>query len=179
MTVVVTIAMPAEGRVISRDRYSGSFSVDEVNCGRRTHIEGTFHGTLLFRSRANGAAVTMFDHYNIHEVFTLRGGDGYIIDQTGLYTELRARLVRGTLYRFTAINVGQVFTVRTLSGKAVERNRGLFEITFLMDTQGDSDPSNDVFDEDSLRLVRQAGKHAEANATQAELCANIAKAIAG
>ena len=83
------------------------------------------------------------------------------------------------MYRFKGINVGQVFTIRTLSGKAVERNRGLFEITFLMDTRGDADPSNDIFYEDTLRLIREAGKHPEVSSTDEELCANIDEAIAG
>ena len=179
LAFVLSAAIPSEARVVDRERYSGSFAGEEINCGHHVHLEGTFHGTLMFKSTAGDVAATMYDDYNIHEVFTEANGDGYILDQTGLYHEIRARLVRGTVYRFTAINVGQVFTIRTLSGKAVERNRGLEDITFLMDTQGDSDPTNDVFFEDSLRLVRAAGKHPEISATDEELCANIDKAIAG
>ena len=66
-----------------------------------------------------------------------------------------------------------------MDGTAVERNRGLFEITFLMDTKGDSDPGNDVFLEDSLRLVRDAGKHPLVTQTDAEFCAVIDQAVEG
>lgn len=72
-----------------------------------------------------------------------------------------------------------MFTIRTLDGKAVYRNRGLLEITFLMDTLGDSDYHNDVFIEDSLRLVREAGQHPIVTDTDEEFCAAIDQAIRG
>ena len=75
--------------------------------------------------------------------------------------------------------MGQVFTIRTLDGKAVPRIRGLFEITFLMDTKGDSDPGNDVFLEESLRLVRDAGEHPIVTETDAEFCDVIDRAVQG
>ena len=179
LTVVLVAAPPSDARVVYRERYAGTFAGEEINCGHRVHLEGTFHGVLMYKSRLGGTAATMLDNYDFHEVFTEADGDGYILDLAGLYSDLRARLVRGTVYRFNGINVGQVFTIRTLSGEAVERNRGLFEITFLMDTRGDTDPSNDIFYEDTLRLIREAGKHPEVSSTDEELCANIDEAIAG
>ena len=89
------------------------------------------------------------------------------------------RHARGTLYRYSAINAGQVFTIRTLGGEAVERDRGVFQITYLVDSLGDADPSNDVFLEDTLRLVRDAGKHPLVTETDAEFCAVIDEAVAG
>lgn len=48
-----------------------------------------------------------------------------------------------------------------------------------MDTKGDSDLGNDVYFEDSLRLVRDAGKHPLVTQTDAEFCAVIDGAIQG
>jgi hypothetical protein len=48
-----------------------------------------------------------------------------------------------------------------------------------MDTRGDSDPGNDVFLEDSLRLVRDAGKHPIVTQTDAEFSAVIDEAVQG
>jgi hypothetical protein len=177
--LVSSSALPADAVVLHRERYGGTFSGNEVECGRPVHVEGTNSGVLMLKSTGGNRPPTTFDNYNIHEVLTDAGGDGYIIDQTGLYHEMRVRHVRGNIYRYTAHNVGQVFTIRTLGGKAVYRNRGLLEITFLMDTLGDSDYHNDVFIEDSLRLVRDAGQHPIVTGTDEEFCAAIDQAIRG
>ena len=172
-------SIAADARVLDRQRYSGTFEVDEMNCGRHQHIEGTFRGITMLKASRGDLPPRLLDNYDIHEVFTEDDGDGYIIDQSGLYSDVRVRHAGGSLYRYKAINVGQVFTIRTLDGKAVQRDRGLLEITFLMDTQGDSDPTNDVFLEDSLRLVSEAGKHPYATQTDAGYCAVIEEAIRG
>jgi len=177
--IVWSTNVAAEARVLDRQLYSGTFEADEMNCGRHQHIEGTFRGVTMLKASQGNLPLRLFDNYDIHEVFTEDDGDGYIIDQSGLYNDVRVRHARGTLYRYTAINVGQVFTIRTLDGKAVQRDRGLLEITFLMDTRGDSDPTNDVFLEDSLQLVKEAGKHPYATQTDAEYCAVIEQALQG
>ena len=177
--LVSSACLPAQAGVVDRQRYSFTDTVHERTCGRDLTVVTTTTGTLTTRSSPGDAPLRQHDNYNIHEVLTTADGEGYDIDQAGLYHEVRVRLVRGTLYRYTAHNVGQVFTIRTLDGTAVERNRGLFEITFLMDTKGDSDPGNDVFLEDSLRLVRDAGKHPLVTQTDAEFCAVIDEAVAG
>jgi hypothetical protein len=177
--VVWSTALPAGARVIDRQRYSDTFVGHERTCGRHLRVETTVNGIRVTKSSHGDLPSTGSDHYNIHEVLTSADGEGYVIDQAGLYHEIRVRHAHGTLYRYTAHNVGQVFTIRTLDGQAVERNRGLFEITFLMDTKGDSDPANDVFIEESLRLVRDAGKHPLVTETDAEFCAVIDEAVAG
>lgn len=181
-TLVVTVwvsAVPAEARVLDRQRYSFTSVGHERTCGRHLTVETTMSGIQMTKARAGGLHYTLYDNYNIHEVLTDVAGEGYIIDQNGLYTEIRVRHARGTLYRYTAINTGQVFTIRTLGGKAVERNHGLEEITFIVDTLGDSDPSNDVYLENTLRLVRDVGSHPLITQTKAEFCAVIEQAIQG
>jgi hypothetical protein len=177
--IVWSSAFAADARVLDRQRYDDTIVGHERTCGRHLRVETTFSGVRMTKSSPGDRPPSSYDNYNIHEVLTDAGGEGYIIDQTGLYNEVQVRHVRGTLYRYTAINVGQVFTIRTLEGKAVQRNHGLFEITFVMDTLGDADPGNDVFLEDSLRLVREAGKHPLVTETDAEFCAVIEEAIQG
>jgi hypothetical protein len=175
--ILLAMAMPAHARVLERQRYSSTFTGREVICGHRFHIDGSVHGVTMLKA-SHGDPARLFDNYDIHEVFSGEDG-GYILDQSGLYSDVRVRLARGTLYRYTAINAGQVYTIRTSDGKAVYRNRGLFGITFLVDTQGDSDLGNDVFLEDTLRLVRDAGKHPLVTATDEEFCAVVDQAIRG
>ena len=106
-------------------------------------------------------------------------GDGFVVVINGMYKDLRITHVRGTIYRFVGIDVGQVYTVRTLDGKAVQRNRGLLKFTFLVDTKGDSNLNNDQFIPNSFRMLKDAGKHPDASATDEEFCAVIEEAIRG
>ncbi len=143
--ILWSTAFAAEAKVIDRQRYSFTDVSHERTCGRDLTVETTTSGTSMTKSSHGGLPSRSYDNYNIHEVLTDAAGEGYIIDLSGLYNEVRVRHVRGSLYRYTAKSVGQVFTIRALDGKAVERNSGLLEITFLLDTKGDSDPGNDVY----------------------------------
>jgi hypothetical protein len=177
--LVSSACLPAQAGVVDRQRYSFTDTVHERTCGRDLTVVTTTTGTLTTRSSPGDAPLRQHDNYNIHEVLTDASGEGYIIDQDGNYNDLRVRHARGTLYRYSAINAGQVFTIRTLGGEAVQRDRGVFQITYLVDSLGDADPSNDVFLEDTLRLVRDAGKHPLVTETDAEFCAVIDEAVAG
>jgi len=178
-TILCTTAFAAEAKVIDRQRYSFTDVSHERTCGRDLTVETTTSHFSMTKSSHGGLPSRSYDHYDIHEVLTDAAGEGYIIDLSGLYNEVRVRYVRGSLYRYTAKSVGQVFTIRTLDGKAVEHNSGLLEITFLLDTQGDSDPGNDVYLEDTIRLVKIAGTQPLQTETDAEFCAAIQKAVDG
>jgi len=175
--LVSTAALPAGARVLDRQRYFDSFTTHEVNCGYRLRLDLTMRGVMMLKTSAHDGPTRLFDNYDIHEVFTQPDGDGYILDQEGLYNDVQVRHARGTLYRYTAINAGQVFTIRTLDGKAVYRNRGVFQITFLVDTLGDDDFSNDVFLEETTRLVKDAGQHPILTDTEDEFCSVIDGAL--
>src|SRR5262245_44671110 len=111
-------AFAAEARVVDRQRYSDTSIGHEFTCGRHLQVVTTMSGTLMTKSSHGDLPSRSYDNYNIHEVLTDAAGEGYIIDQAGLYSEVRVRHARGTLDRYTAINVGQAFTIRTLGGKA-------------------------------------------------------------
>ena len=177
--ILWSTAFAAEAKVIDRQRYSFTDVSHERTCGRDLTVETTTSGISMTKSSPGGFPSRSFDNYNIHEVLTDAAGEGYIIDLSGLYNEVRVRHVRGSLYRYTAKSVGQVFTIRALDGKAVEHNSGLLEITFLLDTKGDSDPGNDVYLEDTIRLVKIAGTQPLQTETDAEFCAVIQKAVDG
>ena len=177
--IVWSTAFAAEAKVIDRQRYSFTDVSHERTCGRDLTVETTTSGISMTKSSHGGLPSRSYDNYNIHEVLTDAAGEGYIIDLSGLYNEVRVRHVRGSLYRYTAKSVGQVFTIRALDGKAVERNSGLLEITFLLDTKGDSDPGNDVYLEDTTRLVKIAGTQPLQTQTDAEFCAVIDEAVPG
>lgn len=169
----------AQAQVIERLHYSGAFSGEEQSCGYDLHFEGTYSGLFMWKMRGNEPTPYVFNNYESHEVLTLEDGRGFVIETNGNYKDLRITHVRGTIYRFIWIDSGQVFTIQTLDGRVVERNRGLLKATYLVDTKGDSDPGNDVFIEGSDRLLKDAGVHPELYTTDEEFCAFIDEAIRG
>src|SRR5262245_55565244 len=79
---------PAGARVVDRQRYSFTSEGHERTCGRHLTVDTTMSGIQMTKSRSGGH-YTLYDNYNIHEVLTDAAGEGYIIDQNGLYTEIR------------------------------------------------------------------------------------------
>lgn len=134
-------ALPAKARVTDRQRCSDTDKAHGGICRRRFSIETTMTGTSMIKSSLGSLPYNTNDNYNIHEVLIDGTGEGFIVHQAGLYNDLCVRHARGTLYRFTGINAGQAFTIRALEGTAVERNRGVFQITYLVDTLGDLGPA--------------------------------------
>jgi hypothetical protein len=175
--VLVMSLGPAGARVVEREHYSGTFSGKEESCGHAVHFEGTYSGLAMVKMRGTQPIPYFFNNFKVREVFTLADGRGYVLEQAVHYRDLRITHVRGTIYRFTSIEAGQVFNIETLDGRVVERNRGLLVHSFLVDTRGDSDPFNDVYLEESL--VKDAGKHIDAYESDEEFCANIDAAIQG
>jgi hypothetical protein len=167
----------AGASVIERVHYSGTFAHEETICGHELHNEGTFSGLFMLKMRGNEPIPYGSDNYYVREVQTDIDGNGFITQSNGLFKDLRITHVRGTIYRFVAINVGQVETIRTLDGRVVERNRGLLKFSFLVDTKGDANPDNDEFIDESF--LKDAGKHPAAYSTDEEFCAVIEEAMGG
>src|SRR5262249_44192777 len=86
-------ATVAEARVLDRERYSFTSVDHEFTCGRHLRVVTTFSGVRMDKSAQGGSATTLFDNYNIHEVLTDAASEGYIIDLSGLYHEVRVRHV--------------------------------------------------------------------------------------
>ena len=176
--LLTTLGAPAAGaRVIERERYSGTESGTQTIRGKRYHGEATFSGVFTLKTHGDRPTPYLSDNYRFRIVLTNRQGDGFIIEGNGLYKDVRIEHVRGTIYRFIAQEAGQPFTIRALDGTVVLRDRGLLRYTFLVDTKGDSDLSNDRFIDESFRVLKDAGKHPGSYFDQEQYCAAIEEAI--
>ena len=160
--IVWSTAFAAEAKVIDRQRYSFTDVSHERTCGRDLTVETTTSGISMTKSSHGGLPSRSYDNYNIHEVLTDAAGEGYIIDLSGLYNEVRVRHVRGSLYRYTAKSVGQVFTIGRWTARPWNATPGSWRCTVPpRHARGDSDPGNDVYD--NFRLVKIAGTTASAD----------------
>ncbi|MBA2382569.1 MAG: hypothetical protein H0V73_10715 [Chloroflexi bacterium] len=157
--LALALAGPAQAAPLQREHYSGTDAFDFDDCGFVIHDAVTFEGVFMLKApRTDGGPPLLFDNYNAVETLTAKGRT-LTITHAGLYKDLHARLVSGTIYQFTAIEVGQPYVIRDGAGNVLSRDRGALFVTFQVDTMGDTNPDNDVFIDGSFSLLRDAGRH--------------------
>lgn len=159
VALAFTMALPAQSAPLERERYSGTDSFNFDDCGPLVHNKVSFSGVFMLKAPTKpGAPPRYFDNYKVHEVLTANGRT-MTVDHNGLYKDLRATLISGTTYRFVAQESGQPFVARDDTGAVLFRDRGVLKTTFVVDTKGDNDLSNDVFVDGSFELLADHGRH--------------------
>jgi hypothetical protein len=134
---------------IERERYSfqESDTFTDTECGDPITVDYAAEFSVLFmlkQGRAGDPTPYVFDNYSNVETFTANGKTFTLIHQ-GLFKDQRIEFVEGTVYRFTAIETGRPVTGIAPDGTKINLDRGRIRYTFLVDTLGDADLSNDVF----------------------------------
>jgi len=156
--LICTIALAfgagmAGATVIGQEHYSGSDSFSFDDCGFTLDVESEFHGQALLRIDAAGQAFFVNDKYWFRDVLTNADtGQRFVVRGNGLYHEIQATVVGGTIYEFVAIEAGQPFVIEDSAGNVVLRDRGVIRFTFLFDTLGDGTPGG-VFIEETGAVV--------------------------
>jgi ethanolamine utilization protein EutP (predicted NTPase) len=180
MFIVGSLASHAEAAPIERERYAGTETGTEFTCGVTYEFEVTFSGLFMLKDgRAGDPTPYLFDNYQYRDVHHDADGRGWILEGRGLYKDLQITHVEGTVYQFVAIEPGQPFSIRTLDGRAVLRDRGVLKTTFMVDTKGDFDLSNDEFIESSFEVLLDAGAHPGFYLAEEEFCAAVEAAVQG
>ena len=157
--LAVALPAPAQAGPLEREHYSGTDSFDFDDCGFVIHHEVVYEGLFMLKApREEGAPPRLFDNYEAHETLTANGRT-LTIDHQGLYKDLRATLVEGTIYQFVVMEAGQPFVVRDGAGNVLLLDRGVLVATFQVDTKGDSDLENDEFIDGSFSLLADHGRH--------------------
>ena len=158
-----------------KENYSGSESFDANICGVDLHGELTFSGVFMLKEGRRGDPTPyFFDNYSWQVVWTDPADDsrGFIESGNGMWKDLHIRLIEGTVYEFTVHEVGAPYQITTLDRRKVLRDRGRITWTFIVDTQGDADLSNDVFLTDPTP-VSVAGPHPLLEMDEEAWCATV------
>ena len=159
VAVGLVLPPPAHAAPLVREHYSGTDSFDFDDCGFVIHNEVSFAGVFMLKApRAEGAPPRYFDNYEVHEVLSANGRT-LTLDHQGLFKDLHVTLVEGTVYQYVGMEAGQPFVMRDEDGQVILRDRGVLKTTFQFDTQGDTDPDNDVFVEGSFSVLADNGRH--------------------
>ena len=134
-------AAPAAATVIEPVKYSVTDEFTENDCGFTLNHVTTFYGQRHFRVDTTGQAFLEKDAYHYREVVTNPDtGQWFVIRAHGLYHEIRATQVEGTVYEFVLLQAGQPFVIEDAEGNVIVRDRGLIRLAFLFDTLGDGQP---------------------------------------
>jgi hypothetical protein len=145
----VTLALgicagPAGAKVIHEGTQSGTDHFIDDSCGFTLVVDVTFQFTSRLRVDKSGQAFLEHTIFRFTETVTNSATDGYFyIVHRGLYNEIKATQVEGTVYEFVAVEAGQPFVIKDAAGNVVSRDRGVIRHTFLFDTLGDGQPSGE------------------------------------
>ena len=150
VAALLALAAPASGTVVDSGHYSGTDTFSFDDCGFTIDGETTFSGHFRLRADNGGQAFYVKDTFSFREVLTNRDtGEWFVIRGHGVFNEVKATLVSGTVYEFRAVEAGQPFVIEDSSGNVVVRDRGVIRRTALFDTLGDGQPGGILLEEDA------------------------------
>jgi hypothetical protein len=149
------IAGTAGATVVERGRYSDTYSDTFSDCGFPIRLEGTASGQYRFREGKGKTETAFFlrDTFRFRDVYTNTDtGEWFVVTGHGVFNEVKATRVEGSVFEFVQIQAGQPFTVYDSNGELVLRDRGVIRFTILFDTRGDDEPGGDFVEEIDVRV---------------------------
>jgi hypothetical protein len=151
------VALPANAAPVVNERYSGTDSFTE--CGFQG--ESTFSGRVMIKDATPAAGGQFFyfqDNYQYRDVITDPAtGEFVVVRGDGIFKEVQARQVEGSVFTSLTHEAGQPFVVEDMSGRVVVRDLGMITLSYVFDTLGDSAPGG-ISLTDAV-VVRVSGPH--------------------
>ena len=139
---------PAGATVIDQEHYSFTEEFTDTDCGFTLNVVSTHYGQALLRVDKTGQAFLAKDTFHFRDVVTNPDtGQSFVVRGHGLFHDIKATLVEGTIYEFVAVEAGQPFVIEDSDGNVVLRDRGVIRHTYLFDTLGDSQPGGEFIEE--------------------------------
>jgi hypothetical protein len=137
----------AGANVIEQQDYSDVDSFTLNDCGFVLEGVAETSGHLLFRVDRTGQVFLAKDTYSFRTTLTNPAtGRAFFLRGQGVYHEIAATPLGGTLYEVVAIEAGVPFTIVDSTGRVVLRDRGAIRITYLFDSYGDGTPGGETVD---------------------------------
>jgi hypothetical protein len=153
IALLVIGASPAAAKVVDKGFYSGTDSSSFDDCGFTLDVESEFSGHFVVRADKGGEAFYLNDNFSFRDVLTNPDtGQWFVIRGNGLFSEIKATLVRDNIYEFVAIEAGQPFVIEDSAGNVIVRDRGVIRTTALLDTLGDGAPGAEFIEETHLSV---------------------------
>jgi hypothetical protein len=134
-------------------------------------VDVQFSGKGHIRAGKGKAAGAFYlqDNYSAVETWTNpENGKFATISHNGVFQDIKATRVEGSIFEFVSHEVGQPFVVRDMNGKVVLRDRGAITWTYLFDTGGDDVPGGEWLEDLDVRV---SGPHPGFFLGEADECA--------
>ena len=145
---VLLASPPAGATVLKGEHYSGTETFTNIDCGFTLNVTSTFYGQAHLRVDKTGQAFLDKNAYHFSDVHTNPDtGQWFVVRGHGLFHDIRATRVEGTVYEFVAVEAGQPFVIEDSDGNVIVRDRGVIRHTYLFDTLGDGQPGGEFIEE--------------------------------
>jgi hypothetical protein len=132
----------AGATVVEKGRYAEQYAFVDDSCGFPLEFVGEVKGTYRIRQGTGKTASAFFlhDRFTYRDVVTnLETGEWFVLRGSGVFNEVKAKRVSGTVFEFTAVEAGQPFVIEDSTGRVVVRDRGVLRHRILFDTLGDDE----------------------------------------
>ena len=145
--LALAVGVQAAGAtVVEKGPYADQYTFVDDSCGFPLEVVGEVKGTYRLRQGKGKTASAFFlrDRFTYREVVTnLETGGWFVLRGSGVFNEVKARRVSGTVFEFTAVEAGQPFVIEDSTGTVVVRDRGVLRHRILFDTLGDDVPGGE------------------------------------
>ena len=139
-----TASAPAVAGTADRGTYTQSYTDTIDACGTPVGVSGTVVGRYLDQLRGSDPEPYYHDHFTDTTTFTnLDTRRSYVTVNEATHIDIQRVEVTGTIIRATGQDAG-TFSVYDGNGNLYRRQAGLQRGTFVIDTMGTADPSDDV-----------------------------------
>lgn len=151
VATMMMVAGSAGATIIDRGSFSEEWEGDSYTCGAGAdafdvEVAVRFDASYFLRVGKGpkaGAFLTHFDVRLWREVHTnVETGEMLVLQGSGLFQDIRAVRVEGTVFKFTELFAGPV-TLSDGDGKVIARNRGSIHWTYKFDVGDDAVPGGE------------------------------------
>lgn len=154
--LLVFIVAPAEahsqrGSLYSKERFNDPYSFVDRDCDFPFRVKGRSWGVAKVYNvkGSHGQAFFADNRYHFRETWkNPKNGKKAFVTGNGRFTELKAKHLRGDIWKFFAVDRVHSFKIRNAHGKVVLREHGKIGIKTVQDTLGDSEPGSEVLKEE-------------------------------
>ena len=140
LVALTMVAGPASATIIERERFTQPYEFDNWECGYEMHVAGVESHVIQVRAdKKLDGNVFFTDNYQIRETWTAADGRWFTLSANGVFQDIKAKSLGGSLYEFTFHEVGQPFVITDSTGTVVSRDRGSITGSYTIDFADGSD----------------------------------------
>lgn len=150
LAILAVWSQSAGATIFDAGHYEFQYAFSYDDCGFPVEVEGEASGHFRLREGKGAEAGTFFlkDSFSYREVHTnLDTGLSFVQRGHGVFNEVQATPLGGTIFEFEAVEAGQPFVIEDSAGNVVVRDRGALRHRIVFDTLGDDEPGGLVLEE--------------------------------